>query len=76
MHGLLALLLLIPLSVSAIPQTLSYQGYLTDTAGAPLNGTQGITFKLYNVNSGKPGSDFSFSLWSGFRGQPTSFNKN
>ncbi len=52
MRGIMALLLLIPLGVWAIPQTLSYQGYLTDTSGAPLTGTHSLTFSLYTVSSG------------------------
>jgi hypothetical protein len=40
-----------------IPRTISYQGLLLDNAGQPLNVTETLTFKLYNVQSG--GSD----LW-------------
>ena len=50
--SLLALLLLIPLGAWAIPQTLSYQGYLTDASGAPLTGAHSLTFSLYTVSSG------------------------
>ena len=37
---------------SAIPQTISYQGYLTDNAGAPIDTTVNITFKIYDDPSG------------------------
>jgi len=42
----------------AVPQTMNYQGYLTDSDGYPLDGTVTIVFSLYNVPSG--GS----SLWT------------
>ncbi|RLB86332.1 MAG: hypothetical protein DRH26_17430 [Deltaproteobacteria bacterium] len=35
-----------------IPQTLNYQGNLTDNTGQPLSGTKQITFALYDVASG------------------------
>ncbi len=35
-----------------IPQTISYQGVLLDNAGQPLNVTETLTFKLYDVSSG------------------------
>jgi hypothetical protein len=51
-----AVLLLATLSASAVfaavPQTISYQGYLTDSSGQPMNGTVGMTFSLYNVATG------------------------
>jgi len=31
-----------------VPQTISYQGYLTDDAGAPLTGPVAITFRLFD----------------------------
>jgi len=37
---------------AAPPQTLNYQGYLTNTAGTPLNGTYSMVFGLYGVASG------------------------
>jgi len=42
----------------AIPQTINYQGYLTDSEGHPLDGTVDMVFALYDVDTG--GS----SLWS------------
>lgn len=43
---------------AAVPTTMPYQGYLTNNAGQPVNGTFSVVFALYNVPSG--GS----SLWS------------
>ena len=37
---------------AAVPQTISYQGYLTDTSGTPMNGTISITFRLYTSATG------------------------
>ncbi|HEX2896775.1 MAG TPA: hypothetical protein VHP63_01830 [candidate division Zixibacteria bacterium] len=37
---------------AAIPQFIKYQGLLTDTSGATLNGSQNMTFKLYDAASG------------------------
>jgi hypothetical protein len=48
--------LLLPLSFSsafaAIPETINYQGYLTDNSGNPVTTSVSITFKLYTVASG------------------------
>jgi hypothetical protein len=41
-----------PIAIAAPPHTINYQGYLTNTVGAPVNGTMGMTFKFYNVESG------------------------
>lgn len=43
---------------AAVPQTLNYQGQLTNAAGVPVNGTVNINFKLYGDVTG--GS----ALWS------------
>jgi len=52
------LLLWSQLSLAAIPNNISYQGYLTDPAGAPVDATLSITFNIYSVStSGTP-------LWS------------
>lgn len=46
-------------SISAqLPQTISYQGRLTDDAGQPITGAKLIKFKIYGSESG------SDSLWS------------
>ena len=45
--------------VAQIPRTLSYQGILADTSGAPTrDGSYNFTFRLYTISSG--GS----SIWS------------
>ena len=38
----------ISIPVGAVPDGYSYQGYLTDPAGSPINGTINITFSLYD----------------------------
>lgn len=35
-----------------IPQTINYQGYLTDSAGTPVNKAVNVTFRLYAAASG------------------------
>ena len=35
-----------------IPQTLNYQGYLTNSAGVPVNAPVNVTFRLYTAASG------------------------
>jgi hypothetical protein len=37
---------------AAVPDNIDYQGYLTDTGGAPLTRTVFISFSLYNVDAG------------------------
>ncbi|MBI5740972.1 MAG: hypothetical protein HZA16_09640 [Nitrospirae bacterium] len=37
---------------SAVPQTVNYQGYLTDAGGNPVDGTLSMTFRIYNVSAG------------------------
>jgi len=34
---------------AAIPHLINYQGRLTDTSGAPLNGTYALTFRIYDA---------------------------
>lgn len=48
----LILLLFAARSFAALPNALSYQGYLTNTGGTPLDATVSITFRLYNASSG------------------------
>ena len=43
---------------AAVPQTLNYQGQLSNAAGAPVNATVSMTFKLYDVETG------GTALWS------------
>jgi len=47
------LTLLVQSAAAQIPQTMSYQGRLTDTGGNPVaNGNYSLTFRLYDVSSG------------------------
>ena len=54
--GLLGLVLLLTLLSSVgnaqIPHKMNYQGYLTNAAGVPVNGTLQMIFSIYNVSSG------------------------
>lgn len=43
---------------AATPQTINYQGYLTDSGGNPVNGMVSMTLRIYNVASG------GTSLWT------------
>ena len=36
----------------AIPNTINYQGYLTDSIGNPLDGTVDMVFSIYDVDTG------------------------
>ncbi len=42
----------LPCTSYAVPMTMNYQGYLTDSNGDPVDGTVDITFKIYSVSSG------------------------
>jgi hypothetical protein len=59
--------LLVPLAIAAPPplpppQTISYQGYLTNAAGVPVNTPQVMTFRIYDdVVAGSPAA----ALWTG-----------
>ncbi|NNF16504.1 MAG: hypothetical protein HKN70_07130, partial [Gammaproteobacteria bacterium] len=44
--------LLLNAANSAVPDSLSYQAYLTDETGAAINATTSITFSIYNVDAG------------------------
>ena len=48
---ILSLLATLP-SFAAPPQTLNYQGYLTNPGGTPVNTSVAMTFRLYNAASG------------------------
>ncbi len=56
----LALLLLVApfYSLAAIPNTISYQGRVTDSAGTPLQGSQSLTFSIYYFATG------AVALWT------------
>lgn len=43
---------------AAVPNTMPYHGYLTNSAGQPVNGTVSVAFALYDVPSG------GTALWS------------
>jgi len=48
----LMVVLVYSISYSAVPQTINYQGYLTDSGGTPINGTVQMLFSIYDVSSG------------------------
>ncbi len=48
----LSLTLLVCPAYTAIPQKINYQGYLTNSAGVPVSGTEQMVFSLYDVASG------------------------
>ena len=48
----LAVLTLPATAIAAVPQTINYQGYLTDSGGNPVNSTVSMTFRIYSVPSG------------------------
>src|SRR4030067_1859369 len=56
----MGLLLLLSFSSvhAAIPYTINYQGYLTDSGGDPIDGTVSMVFSLYTVPTG------GTALWS------------
>ena len=46
--------LLVPLAFAALPQTINYQGYLTNAAGTPVTSppAESMTFSLFTAQSG------------------------
>jgi len=50
--------LLFSISSGAVPQTINYQGYLTDSGGTPVDGTVQMTFRIYDVATG------GIALWT------------
>ena len=50
--GMLLCVFCFPQAGHTIPQTINYQGYLTDSIGNPLNGTVDMVFALYDVDTG------------------------
>jgi len=56
--GLLLVLVMFPYTVSAFPQEINYQGYLTDAEGNPFNGSMAMTFRIWDA----PGA--GTQLWS------------
>lgn len=51
-------LALLPTSFAAQPESMDYQGYLTDSSGSPIFGPADLTLKLYDAESG------GTELWS------------
>ncbi len=49
-----------PTALDATPGTISYQGMLNDAAGQPINGSAGMTFRLYDTPTGAT----SAALWT------------
>ncbi len=49
---MLSLALFVSQGHTAIPLQISYQGYLTNAAGVPVNGTVSMTFTIYDALSG------------------------
>ena len=54
----LFILLSFKLALAAIPPTLNYQGHLTDSSGAPVDGPVNMVFAIYDVETG------GTALWS------------
>jgi hypothetical protein len=50
-YAALAWLMLVPLAIAAPPQTINYQGYLTNISGLPAISTVPMTFRLYDALS-------------------------
>ena len=61
---LLALVLVVAgRALAVVPSTVSYQGYLTNPDGSPVEVTTDITFRLYNVDAGGvPGWEDTLSV--------------
>jgi len=53
---------------AAVPQTMNYQGYLTNQSGVPLNAPVSVTFALYDVATG------GTALWTETQGSVTVSN--
>ncbi len=47
--GVLLVVLCVSAGYAAIPETINYQGYLTDSAGEPVEGTMPMVFSLYDL---------------------------
>lgn len=56
--GFALLLCLAGTALAAVPNSLQYQGRLTDNTGAPLNGAFNVTFTIYSDSAG------TTSLWT------------
>jgi hypothetical protein len=73
LRDLLLIIVLLTLFISvgqanaALPQTMNYQGYLTNPSGTPIDGTINMSFYIYDVSSG------GNALWS--ESQSVAINK-
>ncbi|MBL0226642.1 MAG: hypothetical protein IPQ16_14035 [Geobacteraceae bacterium] len=47
---LFTVIIFAPLAFATVPSTINYQGYLKDSAGAPVNGAISVRFSLYSSN--------------------------
>lgn len=56
--GVLLVLLCVSIGYAAIPETINYQGYLTNSDGVPIDGPVAMVFSLYDVSTG------GTALWS------------
>lgn len=50
--GIMVLSALVVTAYAAVPKTINYQGYLTDSSGAPITGSASIEFSLYTAPTG------------------------
>ena len=66
MATLLSFLMLYHVSAFAIPRLISYQGMLNDANGLPISSTVGVTFSIYNAETG------GVALWSETQSVPVS----
>jgi hypothetical protein len=64
--GVLLVVLCVSIVHAAIPETINYQGYLTDNSGNPIDTTVSMTFKIYTVASG------GTAIWTETRSIPIS----
>ncbi|MEE8575871.1 MAG: hypothetical protein V3T31_01330, partial [candidate division Zixibacteria bacterium] len=53
------LLLLAATAIAEVPQTITYQGRLTDTGGQPVDATVSMVFTIYDTPTGTPGIWYS-----------------
>ncbi len=58
-----AMLLLSVTATAQLPTTISYQGFLSDSLGQPLNGTMPMTFRFFNDSTG--GASLNTQSYSG-----------
>ncbi len=49
---LIVLLMVASPALAAVPGTVNYQGYLTDSGGEPVHGSQDMTFSIHDALSG------------------------